>query len=79
MSDLTLDLCRRYVEEIVLVEDADLVGGMEALWAQANLLVEPSGAATLAALMTGRVPAFASAAHTVAVVCGANVDPANLS
>ncbi len=77
VSDLTLELCRRYVDEIVLVEDADLVRALEALWAQANLLVEPSGAATLAALIAGRVPAFASAAHTVAVVCGANVDAAS--
>jgi threonine dehydratase len=74
VSQLTLDLCRRYVETVVLVEDAALVQAMRELWSAANLLVEPSGAATLAALMAGQVPQAAAARHIVAVVCGANVD-----
>jgi threonine dehydratase len=76
VSRLTLDLCRRYVESVVLVEDADLVAAMERLWADANLLVEPSGAATLAALMAGRIPGAEAARHAGIVVCGANVDAA---
>ncbi len=74
VSALTHDLTRRYVDGIVLVEDAALVAAMRLLWAEANLLVEPSGAATLAALLAGRVPQAAVARHTVALVCGANID-----
>ncbi|MGI8586657.1 MAG: threonine ammonia-lyase [Chloroflexia bacterium] len=74
VSRLTLDLCRRYVDEIALVEDADLLDAMRVLWADANLLVEPSGAATLAALYADQVPQAQSAHHAVAVVCGANLD-----
>jgi threonine dehydratase len=76
VSQLTLDLCRRYVDAVVLVDDAAMVDAMHTLWAGMNLLVEPSGAATLAALRTGQVPDLASAQHIVAVVCGANVDAA---
>jgi len=74
VSRLTLDLCSRYVDEIALVEDADLLDAMRVLWADANLLVEPSGAATLAALYADQVPQAQSAHHAVAVVCGANLD-----
>ncbi|MDQ2805661.1 MAG: pyridoxal-phosphate dependent enzyme, partial [Chloroflexota bacterium] len=74
VSALTHDLTHRYVDGIVLVEDAALVAAMRLLWAEANLLVEPSGAATLAALLAGRVPQAAVARHTVALVCGANID-----
>jgi threonine dehydratase len=74
VSQLTLDLCRRYVESVTLVEDAEIVAAMRLLWAETNLLVEPSGAATLAALMAGRIPGAEQARHVVAIVCGANVD-----
>jgi threonine dehydratase len=74
VCSLTHDLCRRYVDALALVTDAAMVGAMRLLWAEANLLVEPSGAATLAALVTGQVPQAAQARHVVALVCGANVD-----
>ncbi|HMA36135.1 MAG TPA: threonine/serine dehydratase [Chloroflexia bacterium] len=76
VSQLTLDLCRRYVDAVVLVEDADLVTAMRLLWADTNLLVEPSGAATFAALLAQRVPDLAAARQVVALVCGANLDAA---
>jgi threonine dehydratase len=58
----------------VLVSDDDLRAGMKRLWDDARLLVEPAGAAALAAVTTGRV---ASDGLRVAVlVCGANLDPA---
>ncbi len=74
VSTLTHDLTRRYVDGIVLVQDTDMVAAMRLLWAEANLLVEPSGAATLAALLAGQVPQAGTARHIVALVCGANVD-----
>jgi len=45
------------------------------LWRTAQLAVEPSGAATTAALLAGLVP---RARTTVLVVSGGNVDPALL-
>jgi threonine dehydratase len=47
---------------------------MKLLWNDARLLVEPAGAAAVAAVHFGRVP---TAGKRVAVlVCGANMDPA---
>jgi threonine dehydratase len=42
-------------------------------WTEHQLVVEPGGAAALAALLSGKVQA---AVGTVAIVSGGNVDPA---
>jgi threonine dehydratase len=70
----TLALAARYVDEVVLVSDDELRAAMRRLWADARLLVEPAGAAAVAAVAGGQV---ATAGKRVAVlVCGANLDPA---
>jgi threonine dehydratase len=70
----TLALASRYVNEIVLVSDAELKGAMKRLWSEARLLVEPAGAAAVAAVAGGQVE---TRGRRVAVlVCGANFDPA---
>ena len=70
----TLALAARYVDEIVLVSDDELRAAMRRLWQESRLLVEPAGAAAVAAVAGGHV---ATAGKRVAVlVCGANFDPA---
>jgi threonine dehydratase len=70
----TLALAARYVDDVVLVSDDELRAAMRRLWADARLLVEPAGAAAVAAIAGGHV---ATAGKRVAVlVCGANWDPA---
>ena len=58
---------------VVLVEDDGIHAAVQFLWRTAQLAVEPSGAATTAALLAGLVP---RARTTVLVVSGGNVDPA---
>jgi threonine dehydratase len=67
----TLALTQQYVDEIVTVSDAHMVAAMRWLWAECNQLVEPAGAAVIAALQTGAVDI---GAHTqpVALICGGN-------
>ena len=60
---------------VVLVEDDTLREAVHFLWRQCHLAVEPSGAATTAALRSGAVPPVPP---TVLVVSGGNVDPALL-
>ncbi len=69
----TLALAARYVDEVVLVSDDELRAAMRRLWQESRLLVEPAGAAAVAAVAGGHV---ATAGKRVAVlVCGANFDP----
>ena len=71
VGERTLALVQRYVDEIVLVEDLALVTAMRRLWLEYNQLVEPSGAATLAALLNSAV-SVERYAHPVALICGGN-------
>ncbi len=60
-----------YVDEVVTVADSDIVGAMRHLLDRGKLVVEPSGAITVAALMTGAVK---PRGPTVAVLSGGNIE-----
>jgi len=49
--DLTFKIIRRYVDDILLVTDREIGEAVLALLREARILVEPSGAASLAALL----------------------------
>jgi threonine dehydratase len=71
-GDLTFAAVRDHVDEILTVSEEDLSRALLALVERAKLVVEPAGAAAVAAMLDdpGR---FASPA--VAVLSGGNVDP----
>jgi threonine dehydratase len=60
---------------VILVDDKDIRAAVQFLWRTCQIAVEPSGAATTAAVLTGAVP---RARSTVLVVSGGNVDRALL-
>jgi threonine dehydratase len=66
---------RDRIRGVALVEDDSIRDAMQFLWRTHRLAVEPSGAATTAALLAGLVP---RARTTVLVVSGGNVDPSLL-
>jgi len=70
-EQLNVDLARAYVDEIVTVTDDALEAATYDYLERLSLLVEPSGAATLAALRSGAVRAQGK---TVLVVSGGNAD-----
>ncbi len=73
LSERTLDLALRYVDEVALVTDEQMVEAMRWLWTECNQLVEPAGAAVIAALQSGAVDVTRRSAP-VAVICGGNAD-----
>lgn len=60
-----------YVDDVVLVDDEPLIAAMRHLLDRLKIVVEPSGAITAAALMTG---ALKPDGITVAVLSGGNVE-----
>ncbi len=66
---------RERLAGVVLVDDEALREAVHVLWRECRLAVEPSGAATTAALRSG---ALTPIPPTVLVVSGGNVDPALL-
>ena len=72
LDTITLDLCRRYVKEIVLLTEAEIEDSIRLLFEQHRLVVEGSGALGVGALLK-RKEQF-KGKKVVAVVYGWNVD-----
>jgi threonine dehydratase len=72
-GELTLAAVERFVDEVVLVSDAEIAEAMTLLLQYAKLLVEPAGAAGVAALLAGR-GAPSRGGRAVALLSGGNVD-----
>jgi threo-3-hydroxy-L-aspartate ammonia-lyase len=66
---------RAFVDEIVTVSDDELRNAMRALATRARLVVEPSGAAAMAAHLGGRAPQPEEDDARVVILSGGNVDP----
>jgi threonine dehydratase len=74
----SFQLNRRFVDEVVLVSDDQIRDGMRLLFRSAKLVVEPAGAAAIAALMfplRGRL----EGRRVGVVVCGGNIDAASFA
>jgi len=74
VGENTLAMARALVDEIVLVSDDELRAAMRRLWSELRLLVEPAGAAALAALWSGRSRRLADRRRVGVLLCGANLD-----
>jgi threonine dehydratase len=72
-SQLTLDHVRAFVERVVRVSDEDVLRALALAVPRTKLLLEPSAAAPLAALMTG-VLGLPPGTRVVSVASGGNVD-----
>jgi threonine dehydratase len=70
--EAVLGLLRRWVDEMVTVEEDELAGAMVLLLERAKLVAEGAGAAAVAALVYGKTDL--RGLRTVAVVSGGNVD-----
>ena len=72
-GDLTLGLIRRWVDEMVVVEEDDVAEAMVFLLERAKLVVEGAGAVGVAALLAGRLGGSANGTSVV-ILSGGNVD-----
>lgn len=73
-GELTYRYVREFVDDVALVSDREILSAMRLLAVRGKLVVEPSGAAAVAALMHGRIP-VAAGGVAVALISGGNVDP----
>ncbi len=76
-GELTFEVNRRLVDEIVTVTDGEIVDAMTFLFDRLKLVVEPSGAVGVAALLTGRLDA--RGAEIGVVLSGGNVGAAHFA
>ncbi len=69
----TLAIIQRLVDRVVTVSDDEIAGAMITLAQRTKFLVEPAGAAAVAALLLGKVPGV-KGKKVVAILSGGNVD-----
>jgi threonine dehydratase len=74
---LPLEIAREAVDDLVTVSEDMIVWAVRLLLTRAHLVVEGSGAAATAALLSGRV-VFPAGTRIVSIVSGGNLDPAVL-
>ena len=72
IGDLTFDLGQRYIDEMILVEEAEIRAAIRFLLAEHRLVVEGSGAVGVAALLSGRLPT--TVGKLGIVISGGNLD-----
>ncbi|MBV8372425.1 MAG: pyridoxal-phosphate dependent enzyme [Candidatus Eremiobacteraeota bacterium] len=70
---VTFPIAREHVRAIVTVSDRELTNAMRFAFERTKLVIEPSGAAGLAALLHGRIPEL-SGQRVGVIVSGGNVD-----
>lgn len=71
-GELNFKIIREAIDEVVTVDEDDIARALLVLLERAKLVVEPAGAVSVAALMTGAVT---SDGPVVAVLSGGNIDP----
>lgn len=76
LGALTFAVIKERVSDIVTVDDDALLKTIQLLALRGKLVVEPTGALAVAAIINGLIP---NAGKTVAVISGGNIDPAILS
>lgn len=72
LDSITLDLCQRYVDEILLLTEDEIAASIRLLFEQHRLVSEGSGALGIGGLLQ-RKEQF-EGKKVVAVVCGRNID-----
>ena len=72
LDSITLNLCQRYVDEIILLTETEIEESIRLLFEQHRLVVEGSGALGVGALLKNKERFKGK--KVVAVVCGRNID-----
>lgn len=77
VGTLTFAIMRQLVDDVVLVNDAEILEAVRFLLLRMKIVVEPTGAVPVAAVMQNRIPAGLRRIGVIA--SGGNIDPGLLS
>lgn len=76
-GDLTFDICRQYVDEIVTVTDDEISTAILTLIEQQKLITEGAGAVSVAAALFNKIPVKGK--KVICLLSGGNIDVTSLS
>ena len=72
LGDITFKIVQEYVDEIITITEEEIVDAMEFLWSRMKLVVEPSGAVSLAGVMSGKIEVQSK--NVGIIISGGNTD-----
>jgi len=72
IGERNLELLRKHVDDVVTVSEAEIIDATRFLWERMKIVVEPSSAVPLAALLNGKVPV--AGLKVGIILSGGNVD-----
>ena len=75
LGPLPFEHLRRYLDVVVTVSEDEIADAMRVLAHRARLVIEPSGAAAMAAHLAGRAEPDAGDDARVVILSGGNLDP----
>jgi threonine dehydratase len=78
LGELTWPIIRDHVERVVTVSEEEIVTAMRLVWERAKLLIEPSAAVAVAAVLSEEFQAVAGVDRVGIVLSGGNADLDNL-
>jgi threonine dehydratase len=76
-GDLTLAMCRRYLDGLFLLDDPTILAGVRFALERTKQVLEPAGAAALAAVLFGTIP-IADGERVAVIASGGNIDVARI-
>ena len=78
LGELTWPIIRDHVDQIITVSEGEIVAAMRLFWERSKLLIEPSAAVAVAAVLTDEFKALGGMNRVAVVLTGGNVDLASL-
>ena len=76
-GELTLAMIRRYVDDVILIDDATILAGLRFALERMKQVLEPAGSAALAATLSGLIP-IRDGEQVAVVLSGGNVEVTRL-
>jgi threonine dehydratase/serine racemase len=74
LGELTFPILRDLVDEVIVVEEAEIVAAMRLVWERLKVVIEPSAGVGVAAMLRDDVRRRSDLGTTAVVLCGGNVD-----
>ena len=72
LGKITFPLVRKHVDSMITVQDSEIVDAMKLLWNRTKMIVEPTGAMSLAGVLSGKMDV--KGCRVGVVLSGGNVD-----
>ncbi len=74
LGELTWPIIRDHVEQVVTVTDEQIVAAMRLVWERMKIIIEPSAAVAVAAVLTDEFRSLAGMSRVGVVLSGGNID-----